>query len=65
MAKLFQGTEVVGTEGVGAEISFTRERSVFCEESKCILLGAEISFHEGPKCLGERPSCLFEKGPKL
>ena len=26
--------------------------------------GAEVSFHEGPKCLDEGPKCLFQKGPK-
>ena len=28
------------------------------------MLGAEVSFHEGPKCLDEGPKCLFQKGPK-
>ena len=31
---------------------------------KCLLLGAEVSFHEGRKCLDEGPKCLFQKGPK-
>ena len=36
----------------------------FHEGPKCLLLGAEVSFHEGPKCLDEGPNCLFQKGPK-
>ena len=28
------------------------------------MIGAEVSFHEGPKCLDEGPKCLFQKGPK-
>ena len=28
------------------------------------MLGAEVSFHEGPKCLDEGPKCLFQKRPK-
>ena len=31
---------------------------------KCLLLGGEVSFHEGLKCLDEGPKCLFQKGPK-
>ena len=29
-----------------------------------LMLGAEVSFHEGPKCLDEGPKCLFQKRPK-
>ena len=25
------------------------------------MLGAEVSFHGGPKCLDEGPKCLFQK----
>ena len=36
-----------------------RGRSVFFEGPKLLLLGAEVSFHEEPKCLDEGPKCLF------
>ena len=26
-----------------------------------LMLGAEVSFHEGPKCLNEGPKCFFFK----
>ena len=29
---------------------------------KCLLQGAEVSFHEGPKCHDEGPKCLSKKG---
>ena len=38
-------------EVVGAEVYFMMGRSVFCEGTKCLLRGTELSFHEGPKCL--------------
>ena len=28
------------------------------------MLGAEVSFYKGPKCLDEGPKCLFQKSPK-
>ena len=49
---------------VGAEVSFVRGRSVFCEGPKCLLIWTEVYFNEGPKCLDEGPKCLFEKRPK-
>ena len=36
----------------------------FCEGPKCLLLGDEVSFYEGPKSIDQRPKCLFQKGPK-
>ena len=50
--------EVVGADVVGGKVIYTRGRSVFCVEPKYILLGAEVSFLEGPKRF------FFQKGPK-
>ena len=45
-----KGAEVVGVKNQGP---------------KCLLQGAEVSFHVGPKCLDEGPKCFFlQKGPK-
>ena len=38
-------------EVVGTEVYFMMGLSVFCEGPKCLLRGAELSFHGGPKCL--------------
>ena len=40
-------------------------KSVFWEGSKCLLLGAVVSFQEGPKCLNQRPKCRFQKVPNF
>ena len=38
-------------EVVGAEVYFMMDRSVVCQGPKCLLREAELSFHEGLKCL--------------
>ena len=43
---IFQVSEVVGADVVGVEVSFMRDKSVFCEGPKCVSRGGEVSFRK-------------------
>ena len=55
------GAEVVGAEVVGAEVVGAEVSKIPTITPPLLMLGAQVSFHEGPKCLDEGPKCLFQK----